>query len=56
MLLTALQALLLLGWASTQVQGCYYSALNLENPNDYYYRYCQIGVSSPRLTPFPSKR
>lgn len=26
-------------------KACYYQALNLENPADYYYRYCYAGVS-----------
>lgn len=42
---------ILLGIAS--VRGCYYSALNLENPADYYYRYCKIGVSIRALTSHP---
>jgi hypothetical protein len=27
------------------VKACYYQALNLENPSDFYYRYCYAGVS-----------
>lgn len=30
---------------AASVQACYYQALNLENPSDYYYRYCYAGVS-----------
>lgn len=39
-------AVALLGLAAQRVCACYYSALNLENPADYYYRYCYAGVSS----------
>ena len=35
--------------AAGVAKACYYEALNLENPADYYYRWCYAHVS---LSPF----